>query len=132
MDPDRYSFNFMERQSHFRKMIKYWTACINQLKPDIVIENDKQIIIADTKWKLLSEDKTHQGISQSDMYQLFAYGTKYKECNDMYLIYPKDSIEDGNSYKYFQDNDNLNLKVLFFDVENDYKKDDFIKLFNII
>jgi len=103
-----------------------------KLKPDIVIENDKQIIIADTKWKLLSEDKTHQGINQSDMYQLFAYGTKYKECNDMYLIYPKDSILDGNSYKYFQDNNNLNLKVLFFDVELDYKKDDFIQLLNII
>lgn len=37
MDPDRYSFNFMERQRHFRKMLKYWTACLNLLKPDIVV-----------------------------------------------------------------------------------------------
>ena len=37
MDPVRYSFNFMERQRHFRKLIKYWTACINLLKPDLVI-----------------------------------------------------------------------------------------------
>ena len=57
-----------------------------QLKPDIVI--NKGEIIADTKWKLLSEDKTHQGISQSDMYQLYAYGTKYIDCTNMYLIYP--------------------------------------------
>ncbi|MCU0615236.1 MAG: hypothetical protein MUD09_09195 [Desulfobacterales bacterium] len=37
MDPDRYSFNFMERQRHFRNQIKYWTACINYLKPDLIV-----------------------------------------------------------------------------------------------
>ncbi len=37
MDPDRYSFNFMERQRHFRNLIKYWTACINVIKPDLII-----------------------------------------------------------------------------------------------
>jgi hypothetical protein len=37
MDPDRYSFNFMERQRHFRKLVKYWTACIDLLKPDLVV-----------------------------------------------------------------------------------------------
>jgi len=49
-----------------------------RLKPDIVINHGK--VIADTKWKILSEDKTHQGVNQADMYQLYAYGTKYKEC----------------------------------------------------
>jgi hypothetical protein len=37
MDPDRYSFNFMERQRHFRNLVKYWTACIDYLKPDLVV-----------------------------------------------------------------------------------------------
>jgi hypothetical protein len=37
MDPDRFSFNFMERQRHFRNYLKYWTACINFLKPDLVV-----------------------------------------------------------------------------------------------
>ncbi len=91
------------------------------LKPDIVIDNGN--IIADTKWKILSEDKTHQGISQGDMYQLYAYGTKYKKCNYMYLIYPKDSNIDGNSYNYFNSKDEqrlkdeLHLNILFFDVQ---------------
>jgi 5-methylcytosine-specific restriction enzyme subunit McrC len=91
-----------------------------QLKPDIVI--NKGEIIADTKWKLLSEDKTHQGISQSDMYQLYAYGTKYKDCKYMYLIYPYDGLDIQNSYQYFSDKkneklkDELHLNVLFFDV----------------
>uniref|UniRef100_UPI004047DA50 McrC family protein n=1 Tax=Aliarcobacter sp. TaxID=2321116 RepID=UPI004047DA50 len=94
-----------------------------QLKPDIVI--NKGEIIADTKWKLLSEDKTHQGISQSDMYQLYAYGTKYKECKYMYLIYPYDGFDIQNSYQYFRNDeekklkDELHLNVLFFDVSLD-------------
>jgi hypothetical protein len=37
MDPDRYSFNFMERQRHFRNLVKYWTACIDYLQPDLVV-----------------------------------------------------------------------------------------------
>lgn len=88
------------------------------LKPDIVINKDKEnMIIADTKWKLLSEDKIHQGVSQSDMYQLYAYGTKYGNCKNLYLIYPKDSVKDGYSYNYFNSGENkLSLDILFFDV----------------
>ena len=37
MDPDRASFNFMERQRHFRNLLRYWSACINWLKPEVVI-----------------------------------------------------------------------------------------------
>ncbi|WP_321307531.1 hypothetical protein [Marinifilum fragile] len=37
MDYDRYSFNFMERERLFLNLIKYWTACIKNCKPDIVI-----------------------------------------------------------------------------------------------
>ena len=85
------------------------------LKPDIVIDDGK--IIVDTKWKILSVDKSNQGISQSDMYQLYAYGKKYQNCENLYLIYPKDEVIDGNLYHYYEDK-KLPLKVLFFDVEN--------------
>ncbi len=36
-DVDRYSFNFMERQRHARNLLRGWTACIELLKPDMVI-----------------------------------------------------------------------------------------------
>lgn len=103
-----------------------------RLKPDIVIEENDHFVIADTKWKLLSLDKKHQGISQSDMYQLYAYGTKYNNCKDMYLIYPKDVIENGNIYTYFKQNEdkNLNLKILFFDLEMSFKSKDFVSNFS--
>lgn len=56
------------------------------LKPDLYIENE---MILDTKWKIPdqnNEDKKY-GISQSDLYQMFAYACKFK-INDIKLIYP--------------------------------------------
>ena len=88
-----------------------------RLKPDIVINGGK--IIADTKWKILSEDKAYNGVLQDDMYQLYAYGTKYENCQKMYLIYPFDELIIKNSYNYFK-NKELKLDILFFDV---YKKE---------
>ena len=85
-----------------------------RLKPDIVINGGK--IIADTKWKILSEEKSYNGVSQDDMYQLYAYGTKYENCEKMYLIYPFDELFIKNSYNYFKDKE-LKLDILFFDVD---------------
>jgi len=94
-----------------------------QLKPDIVVKYNDEVIIADTKWKLLSEDKAHQGVGQADMYQLYAYGTKYTEpvCKNMYLIYPKNENDlEEEQYHYTREIDGLKLKILFFDLENPY------------
>jgi 5-methylcytosine-specific restriction enzyme subunit McrC len=83
------------------------------LKPDIVINEDEQLI-ADTKWKII---KTEKDISQQDMYQLYAYGTKYKECRKLYLIYPYDNKHLNLRYLYQKEDDNkLVLNVLFFDL----------------
>jgi len=48
------------------------------------------------------------------MYQLYAYGKKYKECKQLYLIYPKDEKVEGKRYMY---QDDLHLNVVFFDVD---------------
>jgi len=136
---ESYVYSFLKHKYDFKNITAqdktHYLAYLNgtdkkfQLKPDIVI-NDGEII-ADTKWKLLSEDKTHQGISQGDMYQLYAYGTKYKECKSMYLIYPDDGIKTGNSYQFFLKNDankikdELSLKISFFDVTQEFKINDF-------
>ena len=58
------------------------------------------------------------------MYQLYAYGTKYKKCKNMYLIYPYDSLDIQTSYQYFKNEKNeekkeLHLDILFFDVVDD-------------
>lgn len=88
------------------------------LRPDIVIEKGR--IIADTKWKILSQEKTRQGVSGSDLYQMYAYGTKYGNCERMYLIYPKDKDVEVGEYDYHshESTNSLPLNVLFFDLEN--------------
>ncbi|GEA51435.1 mcrBC 5-methylcytosine restriction system component family protein [Vibrio inusitatus NBRC 102082] len=61
-----------------------------QLKPDLLIKKtNKPFIVLDTKWKLIDVTKHNYGISQSDMYQMFAYGHKYLGGEgELYLIYP--------------------------------------------
>ena len=104
---------------------------IYALRPDIVIDKGK--VIADTKWKLLSEDKTRQGISGSDLYQMYAYGKKYEKCKELYLIYPKDKEVISQVYDYYQDNlKPLPLKVLFFDLENPKNPENLQNIFSSV
>lgn len=56
---------------------------IFQLKPDIVMDD----IIIDTKWKILKNINRH-GILREDLYQMYAYLTRYKEVKRVILIYP--------------------------------------------
>lgn len=37
LDYDQYSFNFMERQRHFRNLLRKWQAFIDLYKPDLVV-----------------------------------------------------------------------------------------------
>lgn len=64
-----------------------------QLKPDFLIKSgDTVISVLDTKWKVLKskDEDSKYGISQSDMYQLYAYGQKYLDKEkELYLIYPE-------------------------------------------
>ena len=140
---ESYVYDYLKRYGNFENITaqdkQYHLAYLNgknpkfQLKPDLVMDSSK--IIADTKWKILSEDKTHNGVSQADMYQLYAYGTKYKNCKDMYLIYPKDNEIEENCYQYFKDetcesNNGLNLKVIFFDVTQNFAEYNFYEKIN--
>ena len=52
-----------------------------RLRPDIVVryQNEERTVIMDTKWKMLQPDPgINYGISQTDMYQMYAYAKKYK------------------------------------------------------
>ena len=88
------------------------------LRPDFVINRgrDKEII-ADTKYKNI---KSHKDISQSDMYQLFAYGMKYENTKQLYLIYPKSDDVKLDKYSYIENE--LHLEVLFFDLQKGFEQ----------
>ncbi|MEL7328089.1 MAG: McrC family protein [Pseudomonadota bacterium] len=61
-----------------------------QLKPDLLLTSpDNSKLILDTKWKLIDTEEHNYGLSQSDLYQMFAYGHKYLNGKgDLFLIYP--------------------------------------------
>jgi len=59
-----------------------------RLRPDIVLKKNNKCIIVDTKWKRLKNDKSkNYGISQSDMYQMYAYSKMY-HTPYICLLYP--------------------------------------------
>ena len=64
------------------------------IKPDIVVKRkvDDAVFICDTKWKILSDTKANHGISQSDMYQMYAYQKKYS-AKHITLIIWRNSFE---------------------------------------
>jgi len=97
-----------------------------RLRPDIFL---KDKFIADTKWKIIRQDinesEKKYKISQADLYQLYAYGKKY-ECGELYLIYPKidGAKQELMKFKYEKD---MQLEILYFDLENDSYNDKLIK-----
>ncbi len=66
-----------------------------RLEPDLVVRKDgRNIVVLDTKWKLLDVIETMRkeryNLSQGDFYQLHAYGHTYLEGEgDVVLVYPK-------------------------------------------
>lgn len=93
-----------------------------KLRPDIVIYNDKTIVsVMDTKWKVLNQEpgNTNYNLSQSDMYQLFAYGEKYMNGRgELYLIYPKHE-KFNTPLDFFDYKPGLRLNVVPYDLVND-------------
>ena len=92
------------------------------IKPDIVVtrNSDNRLFIMDTKWKILSDTKPNYGISQADMYQMYAYQKKY-QAQHVTLIYPKTDKVSGNKDIFFQSEDGVRVHLRFidlFDVSN--------------
>ena len=93
-----------------------------RLRPDIVVRGDGKTFILDTKWKLLSADSSkNYGISQGDMYQMYAYHKKYqakKKAENIagcFLLYP--SIGTHIDIKpFFADNNGVNVNIFFVDL----------------
>ena len=89
------------------------------LRPDIVITRkcDNAIFICDTKWKLLSSHTANLGISQADMYQMFAYQKKYNAKN-ITMLYPMTDQTTSASDIQFDSGDGVIVRVRFIDLFN--------------
>lgn len=88
------------------------------LRPDIVLEMDGRTVIMDTKWKsLVNNERINYGISQADMYQMYAYSKKYKT-SEIWLLYPvNDDMRDHTDIR-FDSGDGTTVNVFFVDVAN--------------
>ena len=86
------------------------------LRPDIVItRTDGSKVLLDTKWKrLVSDPHINYGISQSDMYQMYAYSKKYNS-SEIWMLYPLNQEMQNYSDISFSSNDGVIVNLFFVD-----------------
>ncbi|PHB39083.1 hypothetical protein COE86_04200 [Bacillus toyonensis] len=78
-----------EQHNEYRLLIKENNKRdIFQLKPDLVIDNGASQIIMDTKWKSLTAGN-RSGVQREDLFQMYAYLTRYERAKTAILLYPK-------------------------------------------
>ena len=89
------------------------------MKPDISLCTSSGTVrfILDAKWKYIGEDGNEPigDVSNSDLYQLYAYGKRY-ECQTVALVYPANKhFTRPSTVRFFDD---LKLVLLPFDVSS--------------
>lgn len=92
-----------------------------QIKPDILIGPRKApSLIIDTKWKRLksSDEDDKNGVSQADMYQMYAYAKRY-QCDYVLLLYPKVAGVKEKVY-LLEDDESRQIRIGFVDVSLDF------------
>lgn len=113
----------LKSQASNKYLCEHADARVFCLKPDLLIDTPDQRWILDTKWKrvVASKRETKYDLSQSDFYQLFAYGHKYRKGIDaprLALIYPRWSgLEEA--LPEFDYGGGMKLWVLPFDLDDD-------------
>lgn len=118
----------LKEQVQSKSLVDFGDSRWFKLKPDQVIYQQKKgegkeiQLVMDTKWKLIDASKQNGtdkcGLSQSDFYQMFAYGHKYLGGQgDLVLIYPSWQKFENPIESPFQFSDDLRLWVVPFDVK---------------
>jgi 5-methylcytosine-specific restriction enzyme subunit McrC len=83
-------FTLVRQKSH--ALDENYTVGLFNLRPDIVVQDN--VVILDTKWKLLNESVRRFNVSEADVYQMHAYGRRYQQSRidgtapRLGLIYP--------------------------------------------
>jgi len=111
----------LKSQARSHHLVRHREQNWFRLKPDLLVRNsDRDLLVLDTKWKLLDGQKANgtdkYGLSQSDFYQLQAYGLSYLDgAGDVVLIYPRtDAFADPLPVFDFPKTSGMRLWVLPF------------------
>lgn len=104
---------------------------IFSLIPDIVIEVDnKERLIIDTKWKRINESKNRHGVKREDLYQMYAYLTRYKDVKSSILLYPsahEDNKDDFLESWYLESDKEKKIRIYTIDLYNEANTIDTLK-----
>ena len=111
----------LKAQARSHHLVRHCEQNWFRLKPDLLVRNsDRDLLVLDTKWKLLDGLKANgtdkYGLSQGDFYQLQAYGLSYLDgAGDVVLIYPRtDAFTDPLPVFDFPKTSGMRLWVLPF------------------
>lgn len=86
------------------------------LRPDIVCKRGGRTVIMDTKWKsLINSERANYGVSQSDMYQMYAYSNKY-ETSEIWILYPLNDEMCDHTDIEFESGDGTTVRLHFIDL----------------
>lgn len=87
------------------------------LRPDIVMKRGARTVILDTKWKsLIDNERRNYGISQHDMYQMYAYSKKYNT-SEIWLLYPVNDEMRNHEHIKFESGDGTTVTLHFVEVD---------------
>ena len=87
------------------------------LRTDIVMKRGERTVILDTRWKsLVDNERVNYGISQADMYQMYAYSKKYNT-PEIWLLYPMNDEMRNHSPIRFESGDGTTVNLHFVDVD---------------
>ena len=112
LDPNMFTVSAQDRSCHLFDNPRQFL-----MKPDLVVKRkqDGAAFILDTKWKLLAPAKASYGISQADMYQMYAYQKKY-QAESVTLLYPATDTLMPDQQITFQSDDGVLVTARFVDL----------------
>ena len=81
-------------------------------------DNAGHTVILDTKWKkLVDNSRFNYGISQADMYQMYAYSKKYNT-EHIVLLYPITAEMESHDEIIFSSDDGVTVRIFFVDLRD--------------
>ncbi len=114
----------IEVQKHIGYLIEKDGKKLAGMRADIVIKTSEEEIIIDTKYKLLNQEDKKLGVSQQDLYQMYAYCKENKNnTKKALLLYPEglNKIDETNlerPFKFGRDRD-IELYVRTISLKDD-------------
>ena len=92
-----------------------------KLCPDIKVDGNQSVLL-DTKWKILTDKKPKNNISEADMYQMYAYSKRYN-ASLVYLLYPQSPwshLITNTEYEASRDPLKTHISLHFLNLKNMY------------